>query len=369
MSNFKIKLYDPKIGKQEKQFVINCLNSNWISSKGVYIKKFEKKFANYINIRNAITVVNGTTALHLALLALDIKKGDEVIVPTFTYIAPVNAIKYVGAKVKFIDSKLDSWQINELDLEKQITKKTKAVIVPHLYGQVSEIKIIKKICKKNKVFLVEDCAEAFGCYYKNKHVGTFGDISTFSFFGSKTITTGEGGMVVTNSNSLARKVYKLKTVGINTRKNYWHDILGYNYRMTNIAAAIGLGQLNNSKNIIKNKIRVFNIYKKYLKQIKKIVSFNHETKNTKSSFWLITIFLKDKLLRDKLIFNLNKEKIETRTTFNPVHKMLMYKTKKNLSLFPNSKILSNTGLSLPSSPNLKEKDINKICRIISKTIN
>lgn len=366
MTNYKIRLYDPIIGSQEKKYVLDCLNSKWISSKGKYINKFEKKFANFIKIKHAISVANGTTALHLALLALNIKKNHEVIVPSFTYIAPVNAIKYVGAKVRFIDSKLSTWQLDETKLLKVINKKTKAIIVPHLYGQINEIEKIKSICKKKNIYLIEDCAEAFGCYYKKKHLGTFGDISTFSFFGSKTITTGEGGMVTTNNKKLADKIYSLKTVGVDPNKNYWHNIIGYNFRMTNICAAIGLAQLNNVQNILKNKIRVFKIYKKFLNISK--LNFNHEIPNTKSSFWIITIFLQNKIYRDKLIKKLKKNKIETRTTFNPVHKMPMYYDKSYKNLFPNSVILSNTGISLPSGPELKENEIKKICNLINKFI-
>lgn len=363
---FKIKVYDPKIGEDEKKNVSKCLNTNWISSKGEFIDKFEKKFAQHINCKYAISVVNGTAALHLALLALDIKKTDEVIVPTYTYIAPVNAINYINAKVRFVDSKLSTWQIDETKISKIINSKTKAVIVPHLYGQICNIEKIKSICKKNKLFLIEDCAEAFGCYFNKRHLGTFGDISTFSFFGNKTITTGEGGMVVTNNKFLAHQIYKLKTVGLKQNKNYWHDIIGYNYKMTNICAAIGLAQLNNSKTIIKNKIRVYKTYKKFFKSNQNIVNFNHEAKNTKSSFWMITIYLKNKKIRDKLINVLKKNRIETRTTFNPVHKMPMYFKKEYKNLFINSNILSDTGLSLPSSPNLTFKEIKKVCDITNQ---
>ena len=322
MKKFEIRLYDPTIGNREKSYVLDCIKTNWISSRGKYIEKFERKFSKFIKIKHSISVVNGTAALHLALLSLNIKQGDEVIVPSFTYIAPVNAIKYVGAKVKFIDSNLATWQLDETKLEKMITRKTKAVIAPHLLGQSCRIAEIKNICRKKKIFLIEDCAEAFGNFYKGKHLGTFGDVSTFSFFGSKTITTGEGGMVVTNNTKIAQKVYKLKTVGVTKKRNYWHDVIGYNYRMTNICAAIGLAQINNAKKIIKNKIRVYNNYKKFLP--KNIFNANYEPKNFKSAFWLINIFLKNKSQRDKLSIFLRKKGIETRTTFIPIHLMPMY---------------------------------------------
>ena len=359
---YKTYLYEPITGRDEKKFVNDCLNSNWISSKGKYIKKFEKRFSNFIKIKYSITVSNGTAALHLALLALNIKKKDEVIVPTFTYISPVNAIKYIGAKVKFIDSKLKTWQIDETKLEKMITKKTRAVIVPHLYGQVSEIKKISKICRQKKIFLIEDCAEAFGCYYGKKHLGIFGDISTFSFFGSKTITTGEGGMVVTNNKKLADKIFKLKMVGVVKNRYYWHDIIGYNYRMTNICAAIGLGQLKKAKNILIKKRKVFKNYYSFLKNAK--LQISKEIKNTKSSYWLINIFLANKKIRDGLAKYLKKNKIETRNTFNLVHKMPMYFKKSQKNLFPNAQILSNTGLSLPSGPNLSKLEIRKISSLV-----
>jgi len=359
---YKTYLYEPITGRDEKKFVNDCLNSNWISSKGKYIKKFEKRFSNFIKIKYSITVSNGTAALHLALLALNITKKDEVIVPTFTYISPVNAIKYIGAKVKFIDSKLKTWQIDETKLEKMITKKTRAVIVPHLYGQVSEIKKISKICRKKKIFLIEDCAEAFGCYYGKKHLGIFGDISTFSFFGSKTITTGEGGMVVTNNKKLADKIFKLKMVGVVKNRYYWHDIIGYNYRMTNICAAIGLGQLKKAKNILIKKRKVFKNYYSFLKNANPQIS--KEIENTKSSYWLINIFLANKKIRDGLAKYLKKNKIETRNTFNLVHKMPMYFKKSQKNLFPNAQILSNTGLSLPSGPNLSKLEIRKISSLV-----
>ena len=359
---YKTYLYEPITGRDEKKFVNDCLNSNWISSKGKYIKKFEKRFSNFIKIKYSITVSNGTAALHLALLALNIKKRDEVIVPTFTYISPVNAIKYIGAKVKFIDSKLKTWQIDETKLEKMITKKTRAVIVPHLYGQVSEIKKISKIYRKKKIFLIEDCAEAFGCYYGKKHLGIFGDISTFSFFGSKTITTGEGGMVVTNNKKLADKIFKLKMVGVVKNRYYWHDIIGYNYRMTNICAAIGLGQLKKAKNILIKKRKVFKNYYSFLRNAN--LQISKEIENTKSSYWLINIFLANKKIRDGLAKYLKKNKIETRNTFNLVHKMPMYFKKSQKNLFSNAQILSNTGLSLPSGPNLSKLEIRKISSLV-----
>ena len=358
---YKTYLYEPTIGLKEKKFVNDCLKTNWISSKGSYINKFENKFSKYINIKHSISICNGTVALHLALLALEIKKNDEILAPSFTYISPINAINYIGAKVKFIDSDLKNWQVDIDDFKKKITKKTKAIIIPHLYGKITDIDLISKICKSKKIFLIEDSAESFGCYYKKKHLGTYGDISTFSFFGSKTITTGEGGMVCTNNSKLAKKIFKLKMVGVVKNKYYWHDIIGYNYRMTNICAAIGYAQLLNSKKILKKKELIFKNYKQFLKGTDLLS--NYESKDVKSSFWLINIFVKSKKIRDGLANYLKKNGIETRTTFNPVHLMPMFK-KLSSSKLPNSIILSETGLSLPSGANLKKKEIKIICKLI-----
>ena len=367
MSKYKVSLFEPMVGLKEKQYVLDCLKSNWISSKGKYIEKFQDKFSQYTRAKHSISVINGTAALHLALLAINVKKDDEVIVTSFTYVAPVNAIKYVEAKAVFIDVKLETSQIDETILEKTITKKTKALILPHLYGQSAEIEKIQKICKKKKIYLIEDCAEAFGCFFKKKHLGTFGEIGTFSFFGSKTITTGEGGMVITKNKKLADRIYKLKTQGVvKTKNDYWHDIIGYNYRMTNICAAIGLAQLEKKDLILKNKNKVFNIYNKFLD--KKNIRMNLVIKDSISSYWQIVIYLKNKKIRDNLRIFLEQNKIETRTTFPPVHTMPMYYKKKNVKLLPNTLTLSSTGICLPSGPLLKEKEIFFVCKLVNNFI-
>ena len=360
----KIPLFTPFIGSNERKYVLDCIKTKWISSRGHYINKFENKFSKFTRSRYSISVNNGTAALHLSLLALNIKKGDEVIVPSFTYVAPVNAIRYVDATPIFIDVNFFTSQIDETILDKKITRKTKAVIVPRLYGYSANIEEIKKICKKKRIFLIEDCAESFGCFFKKKHLGTFGDIGTFSFFGSKTITTGEGGMVVTNNKKIAKLVIKLKTQGVSRKKNdYWHDIIGYNYRMTNICAAIGLAQLEKYKLILNYKKNIFNTYKKLLN--KKKIRMNLPVNQSTPSYWQIIIFFKTKEIRDNLRNFLNKNHIETRTTFPPVHQMPMYKKKINRNLLKNTNILSETGICLPSGTIIKKKEITKICNIIN----
>lgn len=361
-----IYLYKPRITSLTKKYVNDCLNSSWISSKGKFIKLFEKSFQKFTKINYCTSVSNGTVGLHLALLALNIKKNDQVIVPTFTYVASVNCIKYVGAKPIFIDSSLETFQINIEDLNKIINKNTKAIIVPHLYGNVTNLKLLNDLQNKFNFFIIEDCAEAIGSFYKNKHVGNFGDISVFSFFGNKTITTGEGGMVCSNKKNLIKKVEQLKGQGLHItpkKKYYWHNIIGYNYRMTNICAAIGYSQMKIVNKILKKKKIIADIYKKLL--INLPIKFIIDEKDCVNSNWLIIIFLKNKKIKERLINILSKKKIETRPGFYPIHKMPMYKTKKR---FFNADLLSNNTLCLPSYPDLKISQIFRICNLIKKNI-
>lgn len=223
-----IPVYQPYFSGREKIYVNECLESTWISSKGEFIGRFEQGFGDYIGSSNATSVCNGTVAIHLALEALGIGPGDEVIVPTFTYIASVNTIIQTGAKPVFVDSLDSTWQIDPEDVKRKITPKTKAVMVVHLYGLPCDMDAIAAICEEHKLLLVEDCAEAFGSRYKGRHVGTFGDVATFSFFGNKTITTGEGGMVVAKEQDTIQRAFHLKNQGVSQTQEYWHDVVAYN---------------------------------------------------------------------------------------------------------------------------------------------
>ena len=249
----KIPVYQPELLGNEKKYVNDCLDTTWISSRGKYVPLFEDKLAEYTGARHAVSVCNGTVAIHLALLALGIGPGDEVIVPTLTYIASVNPIVIVGAKPVFVDSCRDSWQADPEDIRRKITPQTRAIIVVHLYGHPAKMDEIMRIAKEHDLFVIEDCAEAFASRYQGQHVGTFGDIGTFSFYANKTITTGEGGMVITNDGTLHDRMLRLKGQGLAKYRTYWHDIIGFNYRMTNICAAIGVAQLEQADSIVEKK--------------------------------------------------------------------------------------------------------------------
>lgn len=359
---YKIPVYKPFLGGNEKKYVNDCLDSTWISSKGKYVDLFEKEFSKYINVNHSITVSNGTVALHLALEALGIKFEDEVIVPTFTYIASVNAIIYTGAKPVFVDSLENNWQIDPVDIRKKITKKTKAIMVVHLYGHPCNMDEIMKIAKEYELYVIEDCAEAFGSKYKGKFVGTFGDISTFSFFGNKTITTGEGGMVVTNDETLYERALHLKGQGLAKWREYWHDVVGYNYRMTNICAAIGLAQLEQADKFINKKREIANWYKKELVGLP--LKIQPEQKGTFNTYWMVTIVLEDYRKREALREYLKENEIETRPTFYPIHTMPMFS--KTFERHIIAEKIARSGMNLPSYPELCYEEVKFICDKISE---
>ena len=362
---YKIPVYQPLLNGNEKKYVNECLDSTWISSKGKFVNEFEDAFANYIDIKHATSVSNGTVAIHLALLALGIGVGDEVIVPTLTYIASVNSIAYTGAIPVFVDSLEGSWQIDPNDVKKKITSRTKAVMAVHLYGHPCDMDALVTICKENNLFLIEDCAEAIGTTYKGKHVGTFGDISTFSFFGNKTITTGEGGMVVTNDETLYDRAVHFKGQGLAKHRQYWHDVIGYNYRMTNICAAIGVAQLENIDKVLKEKKRVADAYRKYLKDTS-VVFHNPLNDDIYHSYWMCSILTKDAKERDLVREHLDRSGVETRPLFYPVHTMPMYSAQ--YQRHPVAENLGWRGLNLPSYPELSDLDIIFICDKIKEVL-
>lgn len=360
MSEIKYPVYQPYLHGNEKKYVNECLDSTWISSKGKFIKEFEEKFADYIDVKFATGVSNGTIALHLALLALGIGKGDEVIVPSFTYIASVNAIAYTGAIPVFVDSMRDTWQMDSEDVKRKITEKTRAIMPVHLYGQMCNMDELTKIAREHNLFIIEDCAESFGSKFNNKYAGSFGDISCFSFFGNKTITTGEGGMVVTNDKTLYERAVHLKGQGLAKYREYWHDIIGYNYRMTNIVAAIGLAQLEQADEIINKKREIFDLYKNELKDSP--LELHKEANNSVHTFWMINILVDEPSTRDNLRDHLRSFGIETRPTFYPIHTMPMYSQKYHK--LPVAEYLGWRGINLPSYPDLQLEDVKFICNKI-----
>lgn len=356
----KISVASPNLNGNEKRYVDECMDTTWISSGGEYIKKFEAAFAEFCETQYAASCCNGTVALHLALMALGIGTDDEVIMPVITYIATANAVKYVGAKPVFVDVDKDGWNIDVNKIEEKITEKTKAIIVVHLYGNPVDMDEVMRIAKKHNLYVVEDAAEAHGALYKGKKVGSIGDISTFSFFGNKVITTGEGGMVVTQNEELDRKMRLLKGQGVDPHKRYWHLAIGYNYRMTNIEAAIGLAQLEKVDEHIANRIKVRDKYYNILKEYRDYIEFQQTTEESKSINWMTSITFTPKVTidRDTICQKLAEQGIETRPVFYLVNAMPPYKDDE---CFPVAEYISARGINLPTHDLLTDEDIQYIC--------
>ena len=371
-NKIKIPVAEPSLGKEELDNVIEAVKSSWISSKGKFIEEFETNFAKYCGAKYGIATSNGTTALHLALVALGIGKGDEVIIPNLTYIATANAVVYCGAKPVFVDSHPEYWCIDPEKIEKKITSKTKAIIPVHLYGHPADMDPILKIAKKHNLYVVEDAAESHGAEYKGGKVGSFGDISCFSFFGNKIITTGEGGMCLTNDKNLVEKMRILRNQGVNPQKKYWHDVVGFNYRMTNIQAAIGVAQLKKMNQFIKSKRQIKKWYEENLKDLieKDFISIQPEMPWAKNVYWMTSILLGDKfsMKRNDLMDALEQKGIQTRPVFYPVSIMPPYGIQKEGD-FSIAQELSKTGINLPSSVNLSKEEVKVVCCEIKNLIN
>ncbi len=352
----------PNMGENELVYVTDCIISNWISSTGKYVSQFEALFADYCGSRYAVATSNGTAALHLALLALDIHQGDEVIVPSLTFIATANSVTYTGAKPVFVDSDPETWNIDPNLIEEAITPNTKAIIPVHLYGHPADMDPILDIASSNKLAVIEDAAEAHGAEYKGEKVGSIGDIGIFSFYGNKIITTGEGGMIVTDDSHIAERVRLLRDHGMSSSKRYWHPVLGYNYRLTNIQAAIGVAQVEKIKSIIEAKLDVAERYKKQLNDVKGIIC-PPQAKWAKNVYWLYSILVEEEfgISRDKLIRQLNLAGIDTRPFFPPIHTQPIYKTGQCLAV---AEALATKGLSLPSSAGLQNHEIDRVCNVI-----
>ena len=364
-----IPISQPSIREKEIKYVTDAVKSGWISSLGKYIHKFEEKFAEFCNTKYALTTSNGTTALHLALVALGILENDEVIIPDFTFISTANAVKYTGAKVITVDIEEDTLCINPKEIEKAITNNTKAIIPVHLYGHPAKMEEILKIAKKHNLFVIEDAAEAHGAKINSKKVGSFGDVGVFSFYGNKIITTGEGGIITTNNKELYEKMKYLRDHAMSKEKRYWHTEIGYNYRMTNLQAALGVAQLERIDEIIKKKRQIFMWYKENLKDLEKkgIIKLNHESNWAKNVYWMITLEIigYNEEQRNQLMERLKEQWIDSRQFFYPISDMPMYEKADT----PITHKVSQRGINLPSYFDLSKEQVEYICKNIKKELN
>lgn len=369
-NNF-IPVNKPKIFGTEKKFINECLKTGWISSEGPFVKKFENSFAKYNNRKYGITVSNGTAALEIAVKSLNLKKGDEVIVPAFTIISSVNCLIKNGLKPILVDSDLNDWNMKIDDVLKKINKKTKAIIITHIYGFPVDMTKILQEAKRKKIFIIEDAAEMIGQKYKGKMCGSFGDISTFSFYANKHITTGEGGMILTNEKKLYEKCISLRNLCFGKSHNRFnHEDIGWNYRFTNLQAAFGLGQMKNLNWIVKRKYEIGKRYYNNLKKNNNIILQDLKKPYAKNIYWIFGILLKNKykLSKEIIIKRLQKKNIQTRNFFYPMHKQKVFQKMKIFSKkmkLPNSEFLAKNGFYIPSGLGITNKEID----IVSKNIN
>jgi perosamine synthetase len=351
-----IPVYRPSLGAKELEYVSDAVTSTWISSKGAYLDRFETEFASYVDAKNGIGTCNGTVSLHLILAAMGVGPGDEVIVPTLTYVASVNAITYTGATPVFVDSDPVYWNLDPADVAAKVTPRTKAIMVVHLYGHPADMDPILEVAALHGIAVIEDAAEAHGALYRGRKIGALGTAGSYSFFGNKIITTGEGGMVVCNDDALAERCRHLRGQGVSATRTYWHDVVGFNYRMTNIAAALGVAQLERVDEIIEIKRRIAARYCESLADITGL-TLPPEMPWARSVYWMVSVLVAPHL-RDPLMAYLKERGIETRPFFYPAHTMPMYETEQR---FPVAERLGGSGINLPSYPDLTDAEIDEVC--------
>ena len=366
----KIPVFDFKLGNKEKNFVANCLKKSSIS-QGSFVKDFEDEFSSFVKCKYGITTTSGTTALHLACKTLDIKEGDQVLISSSTNMACAFSVDYCGAIPVPIDIEKDTWQMDVSKIEKKINKRTKAIMVVHLFGHPVDMDPVLKISKKYNLKIIEDCAEAHGVEYKGRKVGSIGDIGAFSFYANKTFTCGEGGMIVTNSKNIAEKARSLKNLSYGKVNRFMHSNIGFNYRLPNISAAIGLGQLHQKNKIFSTKKRIYERYKENLENVKGIHIPTIKVWVTKYIMWVFNICLDNKfpISRNQLVKKLKSKNIQTRNAFIPINKQKILIKKYNLfkeNECPNANYIMNNGLYLPSGNTIKNSEIDYICNIIKK---
>ncbi len=357
-----IPVNTPLINKKDALSVFKSVQSGWISSEGPNVRIFEKKISKFLNRKFGCSVSSGTAALEIAIKSLGLKKNDEVIMPSFTIISNAIAIVKSSAKPILVDVDLNTWNIKIEDIEKKINKKTKCLMLPHIYGLSNDMDKILKIVKKHKIFLIEDAAEVFGLKYKNRYCGSFGDISILSFYANKHITTGEGGILLTNNFKLYQKFKDLRNLCFGKKKNRFnHYDIGWNYRYTNIQATLGLSQLKRVNRIIKKKFEIGNYYYRHLKNIKNIIIQPNKLSYCKNIYWVFGIVIKknSKISIGKVLKKLSAQNIGTRPFFWPMHKQDIFKKKfnfKNLKL-PNSEFISKNGFYIPSGLGISLKEL------------
>lgn len=355
----------PSIGERELEYVTKAVRSGWVSSIGEYIEAFENSFADFCGAQFALAVSNGTAGLHLALASLGISANDEVIIPDLTFVATANAIAYTGARVVPVDIDRQTLCIDATAAEAAVTSKTRAILPVHLYGQAAAMDALRTIARQRKLFLIEDAAEAHGAEYKGTRVGAIGDCGVFSFYGNKVITTGEGGMITTNNRDLYNKAKLLRDHAMSPVKRYWHTQVGFNYRMTNLQAALGFAQMERIDEFLEKRRKIMAWYRNELESIPRL-RLNYEEPGTRNVYWMICVEISGigELTRDKLMSRLRDQGVDSRPYFYPISDLPMYARANT----PVAHEVSRCGLNLPSYTDLSESDVRQICAVTKDVI-
>ena len=361
--NISIPVSSPLIEEDDIESVTRCLRSGWVSSLGEDVLNFEKSFSGYQNAKYGVSTNSGTTALHLALASLGLKQNDEIIMPTFTMIATINAAEYLGLRVKLVDANKITWTMDLEDLARKINDKTKAIMCVHIYGHPEDMITVNKIASERNLLVIEDSAEAHGAEINGKKVGTFSNVGSFSFYANKIITTGEGGMNITNDKDLAERMAWLRAHAFGKEgKHFWHEELGYGYRMSALQAALGVSQVKKIDRLVKKRRNNAKLYNELLSNLSdgKKITLPPEEKWAKNVYWMYSILVDEKH-RNNLMKYLEGKGIETRTFFYPIHKQPYYSKRYANESYPIADQLSNEGINLPSGNLLSDEEVVQVC--------
>jgi perosamine synthetase len=357
-----IPLAEPTLDGNELAYLTDCITSGWVSSRGAYVKRFEQEMAAWCGVRHSIATSSGTSALHLALVAIGVGPGDEVIVPALSYVAPANAVVYTGAQPVFVDADCGTWNLDTDQLADKITPATKAIIVVHLYGHPVDMDAVASLARVQGLWVVEDACEAHGAEYKGRRAGGLGHLSCFSFFGNKIVTTGEGGMLLTDSGELAATARRLRNQA--TTETYHHDTVGYSYRLTNLQAAVGVAQLERVASLITARRRMVQLYNESLQDVPGLMSYA-DPKWGRSASWLYTLLVTERFgrSRDALIEYLTRHDVESKPFFEPLPGLPAFRDRQ---AYPVAEYLAQRGICLPLSANLQPRHVEYITCLIKQ---
>jgi len=358
-----IPVFAPWLSDNVRRYVLDCVDTGWISSLGEYVPRFEREFARFCEAEHAVAASNGTTALHLALAALGVGPGDEVLVPDLTFVATANVVRYTGATPVLVDSHPVTWTLDPADAARKVTPRTRAVIPVHLYGHPADLDPLRELAARHGVAVVEDAAEAHGARYKGRRVGALGRVGAFSFYGNKIITTGEGGILVTNDAALAERARFLRDHAMDPVRRYYHPEIGFNYRMTNIQAAIGCAQLEQAETILERRKTIAAAYQAGLAGIPGLVLPPAEAW-AENVYWMYSVLVEPAFGpdRDAVREGLRAAGVDSRPFFVPLHELPPYRT---AGRFPVATRLARTGINLPSGTGLSAEEIATVCRALA----